>query len=231
MGFYWGECNPSFKYHSARADGAPGSGGAAMEGERRGGVTGARSGRALMLPTERLPLSRRPEDHLADPGSGAGGDGAAACLGEEKRDAGSRFPSGAHRSGGPASSSSGAERAALRRRWRGGRDGRGDTPGAGDGRDPPGGPAQHASIPSRPAGDARCPGKAKGRGGLGGGRSCKHGWAAGRPRLQGPGIPRRRGRSPAPLGRCPPGRRAGSERSSAPPPAPPGRAPQPARLV
>lgn len=26
-----------------------------MEGERRGGVTGARSGRALMLPTKRLP--------------------------------------------------------------------------------------------------------------------------------------------------------------------------------
>lgn len=122
-----------------------------MEGERRGGVTGARSGRALMLPTERLPLSRRPEDHLADPGSGAGGDGAGACLGEEKQDAGSRFPSGAHRSGGPASSSSGAERAALRGRWRGGRDGRGDTPGAGDGRDPPGGgrPTRQQPLPPR----------------------------------------------------------------------------------
>lgn len=54
-----------------------------MEGERRGGVTGARSGRALMLPTERLPLTR--EDHLADPGSGAGGDGAGACREKKRR--------------------------------------------------------------------------------------------------------------------------------------------------
>lgn len=85
VGFCWGECNPSFKYHTARADGALGFGEAAMEGERHGRVTGARSGRALMLPTKRLPLSRRPEDHLADPGSGAGGDGAGAWREKKRR--------------------------------------------------------------------------------------------------------------------------------------------------
>lgn len=85
MGFYWGECNPSFKYHTARADGAPGSGGAAMEGARRGRVTGARRGRALMLPTKRLPVSRRLEDHLVDPGSGAGADGAGAWMEKKRR--------------------------------------------------------------------------------------------------------------------------------------------------
>lgn len=92
VGFYWGECNPSFKYHTARADGALGFGEAAMEGERHGGVTGARSGRALMLPTERLPLSRRPEDHLADPGSGAGGDGARAWREKKRRTPDNGFP-------------------------------------------------------------------------------------------------------------------------------------------
>lgn len=63
-----------------------------MEGERRGGVTGARSGRALMLPTKRLPLSRRPEDHLADPGSGAGGDGAGAWMEKKRRTPDNGFP-------------------------------------------------------------------------------------------------------------------------------------------
>lgn len=57
MGFYWGECNPSFKYHTAKADGAPGSGG--RETRR-----GHRSP---------LPLSRQPGDQRADPGSAAGG--------------------------------------------------------------------------------------------------------------------------------------------------------------
>lgn len=92
MGFYWGECNPSFKYHTARADGVLGFGEAAMEAERHGGVTGARSGRALMLPTKRLPLSRRPEDHLADPGSGAGGDGARARREKNRRTPDNGFP-------------------------------------------------------------------------------------------------------------------------------------------
>lgn len=135
MGFYWGECNPSFKYHTARADGAPGSGGAATEGERRGGVTGAQSGRGLMLPTKRLPLSRRrPEDHLADPGSGAGGDGAGAWMEKEKEDAGSWFPSGGHLAGTLASSSLGAGRAAGLQAQEGGG---GVRAGARDGRDPP----------------------------------------------------------------------------------------------
>lgn len=49
-----------------------------MEGKRRGGVTGARSGRAIMLPTKRLPLSRRPENHMPDPGFNADWDGAGA---------------------------------------------------------------------------------------------------------------------------------------------------------
>lgn len=57
VGFYWGECNPSFKYHTAKADGAPGSGG--RETRR-----GHRSP---------LPLSRQPGDQRADPGSAAGG--------------------------------------------------------------------------------------------------------------------------------------------------------------
>lgn len=62
-----------------------------MEGERLGGVKGARSGRALMLPTKRLPLSRRPEDHLDDAGSEAGGDEAGAWMEKKRITPGSGF--------------------------------------------------------------------------------------------------------------------------------------------
>lgn len=54
--------------------------------ERHSGVTGAQRGRGLMLPAKRLPVSRRLEDHLVDPSSGAGADGAGAWM--EKADAG-----------------------------------------------------------------------------------------------------------------------------------------------
>lgn len=88
-----------------------------------------------MLPTKRLPLSRRrPEDHLADPGSGAGGDGAGAWMEKEKEDAGSWFPSGGHLAGTLASSSLGAGRAAGLQAQEGGG---GVRAGARDGRDPP----------------------------------------------------------------------------------------------
>lgn len=115
MGFYWGECNPSFKYHTARADGVLGFGEAAMEAERHGGVTGARSGRALMLPTKRLPLSRRPEDHLADPGSGAGGDGARAWREKKRRMPDNGFPAARSALHPAAAPQARGERAAPRR--------------------------------------------------------------------------------------------------------------------
>lgn len=148
MGFYWGECNPSFKYHSAKADGAPGSVGAAIEGERRGGVRGARSGRALTLPSKRLPLSRRPGDHLADPGSGAGGDGAGAWMEKKRRTPDNGFPA-AHTAPAPwltAPQARGGQRPAGPR-WGGGLGRRGQTRSSGE-------PSRHISIPSFPRPDA-----------------------------------------------------------------------------
>ncbi|XP_040441251.1 translation initiation factor IF-2-like [Falco naumanni] len=231
VGFYWGESNPSFKYHTARADGAPGSGGAVTEGDRRGGVTGARSGRALMLPTKRLPLSRRSEDHLADPGSGAGGDGAGAWMEKKRRAPDNGFPA-AHTAPAPwlpSPQAPGGQRfAEPGRTLCVSMSVRVCEPSAGDGRDPPGGPARHTSIPSRPShrpsGDtlekqASC--------GLGHRRFCKHGWSARHPHLRGRGFPRgQRERSLAPPGNSPgrlqPGpprrQRASGERAAGRPP-------------
>lgn len=177
-----------------------------MEGERRGGVTGVRSGRALMLPTKRLPPAdgRRIVFLIA----------ALVQAGTEPRPDWRRkggrqiIVSQRHALGTLNSSSPGAGQAAVPRP----RDA-----GAGDRRDPAREAARHISIPSPPLPAA--PSEtlvALGKqmpGGLEHRRFWKHGLAAGHSRLQGRGIPRRRGRTPTSPGRSP---RAAGARPAAP---------------
>lgn len=160
-----------------------------MEGERHGGVTGARSGRALMLPTKRLPLSRRPEDHLADPGSGAGGDGARAWREKKRRTPDNGFPA-AHSAPAPCLAASPSKRRAAVHR-----------PGAKNGGDLPRSSPSTPSIPVPPPLQGYLmPWESKRRASVGHRHFCTHVLAAGHSHFHGRRILRWRGRSPAPPG-------------------------------